>query len=171
MVAGSRRYTNRRPWRLGHYLAGVGGETVGGEVDMKRSVAVAVAALALTITSCGSASDGAGSASVDDNSVEEATTTTAEELLEDPATEQQVSTTGAPVASESSLADACDAFYDVIGDFTMDDETTAVELYEVASSAGAHPQFEHAVRDIADAFAAHEEDIFSTPVNAICGTT
>jgi len=67
--------------------------------------------------------------------------------------EEEESPTKDPPTPGASLESVCDTFNEIISDFTMNDETTAAELNTLASSAGSHHQLEHAIRDIAEAFA------------------
>ena len=129
---------------------------------MTRSTVVAVMTLAIALSSCGSGAAEMGAAAVEDET--DLTTETTNQTHE-----EEETLTKDPPTHGASLESVCDTFNKIISDFTMNDETTAAELNTLASSAGSHPQLENAIRDIADAFAAHDEEILSTPVTEICG--
>ncbi len=64
-------------------------------------------------------------------------------------------------------ATACGEFLTVITDFTLDDDQSAAALNALASRT-TDSELADAIRGVADAFARHDPEIYSTEVDDLC---
>jgi hypothetical protein len=84
-----------------------------------------------------------------------------------PSPSVEESSAGAPEASELSRSQACDAFLETVGDFTMSDSKSAKAFTKLAQRT-ADPSLAAAIQRVADGFARRDPSVSASEVNSLC---